>query len=120
MRLPLPRGPISEAVLPALAGRAAPEAAAAVVQPLAAGACAPLGDVDLHLALAACYELHYQGFEDADDRLEWSPPVLALRAVLEHAFEGALREACPHEVTAGAPRVDRALRSLVAADDGPP
>lgn len=28
-------------------------------------------DDDLHITLWALYELHYRGFEDVDDSLEW-------------------------------------------------
>ncbi|MFL1428627.1 MULTISPECIES: iron-containing redox enzyme family protein [unclassified Nocardiopsis] len=84
--LPAPRGPVSAAVLSVLRGdRAEP--------PDVAGA-APYGD-DLQLALYCCYELHYRGFEGVDADREWDPALLAVRAELERAFLGALREDVP-------------------------
>ncbi|HEX3239683.1 MAG TPA: iron-containing redox enzyme family protein [Solirubrobacterales bacterium] len=50
----------------------------------------PLADDDLQLALYICFELHYRGFPGVDPDLEWSPTLLALRAVLESAFLSAL------------------------------
>jgi hypothetical protein len=52
---------------------------------------------DFHLALYACYELHYRGFAGVDERWEWEPSLLDLRRRLETAFE--------HAIGAGAPRV---------------
>jgi len=51
----------------------------------------PFG-ADLHLALHACYELHYQGFAGVDPGWEWSPALLTVRAVLEERFLAGLRE----------------------------
>lgn len=47
---------------------------------------------DAQLALWTLYELHYQGFEDVVDDLEWSPQALQLRRALEIEFEAELRE----------------------------
>jgi hypothetical protein len=49
----------------------------------------PFG-LDLQLALHVLYELHYSGFAGVDDRWEWDPGLLHLRANLEALFEGAL------------------------------
>ncbi|MFP5347481.1 MAG: iron-containing redox enzyme family protein, partial [Actinomycetes bacterium] len=51
-----------------------------------------LDDEDAQLSLYLLYELHYGGFEGVDDRWEWSPELLAARAVLEDRFEQDLRE----------------------------
>ncbi len=51
----------------------------------------PLADDDLQLALHVIYELSYRGFDGVDDRWEWDPAVLELRAQLEARFEDALR-----------------------------
>ncbi len=83
---PSARGPLSAAVLDRLAGRAP--------APVDPGTADPFGD-DLHLALYCCYELHYRGFHGVPDDLEWDPALLELRARLERAFLGALREATP-------------------------
>jgi hypothetical protein len=79
----------------------------------------PLADDDLQLALYVCYELHYRSFAGVDERWEWDPRLLAVRAELEAAFEAALRAAvavAPVEPTA----VEAELRRMVAEDDGPP
>jgi len=83
-------------------------------------ACAdPLADEDLQLALYVMYELHYRGFAGVDERWEWWPPLLALRARLEDVFEAALRAAVPPPADEGAERLDDRLRRLVREDDGP-
>ena len=51
----------------------------------------PLADRDFQLALWMLYELHYRGFEEVPDVLEWDPLLLAARAALEHRFEEAVR-----------------------------
>lgn len=51
-----------------------------------------LGDEDLQLALYCCYELQYRGFGEVDDRWEWEPSLLALRAAIEAAMEAELRD----------------------------
>jgi hypothetical protein len=48
-------------------------------------------DDDLHLALWACYQLHYGGFAEVSDDTEWDPATLAFRARLEAMFEHDLR-----------------------------
>jgi hypothetical protein len=111
--LPAPRGPVSAAVLRALAGPPGP-----VAVPSPSGG-EPLADDDLHLALYVCYELHYRSFAGVDERWEWDPRLLAVRAELEAVFEAALRRAVavePVEPDA----VEAELRRMVADDDGPP
>ena len=82
--LPQARGPLSAAVLAALAGAAVPEVHAEDADPFGG---------DLQLALYTCYELHYRGFEDVPDELEWDPSLLTLRRRLEDVFLPALRQA---------------------------
>jgi hypothetical protein len=116
-RVPLPaaRGPWTEALLSLLL---APGQRVTAL-PDAVGPD-PLADDDLQLALYLCYELHYAGLEGVDDRLEWSPSVLTLRAALEREFELALRR----EVSAASPvltgSVGAELQRLVREDAGPP
>jgi hypothetical protein len=114
LRLPSPRGPLSETLLREI-----------VQEPhtLSAPTVPPDGDVlsdeDFQLTLYLCYELHYRGLPGVDERWEWNPALLAVRAVLEEAFEGALRAAVPHRREAVAPGdLDLALRA-VAEDEGP-
>ncbi|GHE13299.1 iron-containing redox enzyme family protein [Klenkia taihuensis] len=119
MPLPTPRGPLSEALCADLtSGTLRPATLALADQ--AAASPVPLADDDLQVALYTCYELHYRGFDEVDDRWEWDPQLLALRAVLERAFEAALRDAAAPWVRA-CPEgtVDRQLAAMVAADDGP-
>ncbi|MFE2560753.1 iron-containing redox enzyme family protein [Streptomyces sp. NPDC059352] len=69
--------------------------------------CAPYGD-DLQLALHLCYELHYQGFAQVPDTLEWDPDLLRVRALLERRLESALRHDCRH-----LPDVEEGLAALL-------
>jgi hypothetical protein len=79
----------------------------------------PLEDDDLQLALGCCYELHYRGIAGVSDAWEWEPSLLAVRAVLEEAFEAALRDQVRiPEGTSGTVWGD--LGALVDGDDGPP
>jgi hypothetical protein len=111
--LPEARGPISEAVLMALAGApggiGVPDVAVDDV----------LADDDFQLALYCCYELHYRSFRGVDPRWEWNPDLIEARGRLEHLFESSLRESLPAETVAPG-EVEPTLRRLVAEDDGPP
>jgi hypothetical protein len=112
-RLPAPRGPLSSAVVDALAG---PPCPLSLPTP---GAADPLADDDLQLALYVCYELHYRSFAGVDERWEWDPRLLAARAALEAVFESELRRSVA--VVPVAPHgVEAELRRMIAADDGPP
>jgi hypothetical protein len=81
----------------------------------------PLADEDLHLALYACYELHYRGLDGVDERWEWDPGLLALRARMEAVFEDGLHAALATWTPprADATTMDLALRAIAEADDGP-
>jgi hypothetical protein len=103
--LPMPRGPVSAAVLAFLRG-------AELEVPEAIASCDPWGD-DLHLALYVCYELHYRGFVGVDDELEWNPQLLTVRSSLEQRFLQALRAAVP-----GGEDVAAEIASLVAENPG--
>ncbi|MFE0678335.1 iron-containing redox enzyme family protein [Streptomyces sp. NPDC058867] len=88
--LPTARGEVSAAVLGRLTAPApAPTGPLTVRLP-----DDPYGD-DLHLALYVLYELHYRGFDGVDERLEWDPELLRLRAALEERFLTALRDEIP-------------------------
>jgi hypothetical protein len=82
--LPEPRGPLSEAVVTALADGSG----AALATADARGAEA-FGE-DLQLALYTCYELHYQAFTGVDAAWEWDPDLLRLRGAMERRFLAAL------------------------------
>ena len=114
MRLPKPRGGLSEWLVSRLSS---PDATGA-------NGASPSPDSwdDECLALWTLHELSYRGFEDADDRAEWHPTVLGLRHELESALEDRLRSrweaAGPTAVDVPA-EVPAALAALVASDDGP-
>ena len=113
MKLPVARGPVSSALIDALAhdGRALPAADFSGSDPLT--------DEDLQLSLFVCYELHFRGWDDVPDTREWDPDLLRFRAAAEEPFEAALRAlagpvepVAPQDVPAG-------LAAVVAADDSP-
>lgn len=99
--LPVARGPLSAAVIDALRYGGEPRPALDDTAPDA------YGD-DLQLALYVCYDLHYRGFAGVDDRWEWNPSLLAVRARLERSFLDALRRDVPRHRD-----VDAALDDLL-------
>jgi hypothetical protein len=112
--LPSPRGPLSGHVLGALArppGAGLPPAPRLGDDPLT-------GD-DLHLALYCCYELHYRGFDGVDPDWEWDPGLLGFRAVLEQAFEAALRAEADRSDAVAPADLGAWLRRFIAEADGP-
>lgn len=111
MRLPKPRGVLSEWLVARLA------------EPGLTGAApAPDSWDDGSIALWTLHELSFRGFEDADERAEWDPDLLGVRRDLEEELEERLRSRWS-EADRGAARVavdvPDALEELVAADDGP-
>jgi len=119
MRLPAARGPITARLFARLTGPprelGPPPEPGPSYEP-----GTELDDLDLQLALFVCYELHYQGFEEVDDRWEWEPSLLRTRAVLERRFEEALARAVPRPEPVAPEHVPRALTALAVADEGPP
>jgi len=107
--LPQPRGAVTKLLLDALERPPAPLREAA----------APHDEEDLQLALYLCYELHYRGLPGVDDRWEWEPSLLALRAGLEHRFEAALRRAVPVPPAPADGAMDLALRAIADGDTAP-
>jgi len=115
LRLPEPRGEISERLLAQLT-RPVHALAAPVPDPPSDA----LADEDLQLALYLCYELHYRGLPGVADAWEWEPSLLALRRELERSFEEAVRAAVPQPPLPDTPDdMDLALRAIAEADDGP-
>ena len=119
MRLPEPRGPLSEALVADLATRTSLSASTIERGDRVAADRAPaLTDEDLQISLAVCYELHYRGFDGVSDGWEWAPALLRLRAGLEQRHLAALRDRVgPVQVTDEP--IDRQLTAVIAADDGP-
>ena len=115
LRLPAPRGKVSELLVTELAGEVH-----RLRPPALIGSEDPLRDEDLHLSLYLCYELHYRGLPGVDERWEWEPSLLALRRELEARFERALRAtvAAP-DVAPPAETMDVALRAIAESDDTP-
>jgi hypothetical protein len=111
MRLPAPRGPLSEYVIDRLPR--GPHRLAAAPR----GDDDPLEGEDVPLALHLLYELHYGSFEDVDDRWEWEPSLLALRARIEDAMRSSLARAVGSPGARG--DAAAAILRLVRADDGP-
>ncbi|MGY1741065.1 MULTISPECIES: iron-containing redox enzyme family protein [unclassified Blastococcus] len=118
MQLPEPRGPLSAALFADLPTGSLSGSTTGLAVEAAATAADPLLDEDLQIALAACYELHYRGFDGVEDAWEWDPALLTLRAHLERAHTAALR-ALVGPVPVTDETVDRQLTALIAADDGP-
>ncbi len=77
----------------------------------------PDDEGDAQITLWALYEMHYRGFDDVDDSLEWQPELIEVRRALEATFERELRDRAP----VGSPDGDLAesFFSFVASHDGP-
>jgi hypothetical protein len=113
--LPSSRGPISELLLAELVRE--PHELPPPDPPASADA---IRDEDLQLSLYLCYELHYRGLPSVDERWEWDPSLLRLRAALEQRFERALLTAVPlTEETVRSSEIDLALRAIAEDDGGP-
>jgi heme oxygenase-like protein len=120
MRVPDPHGPISRSVHGLLTGTSA-DIDAAHFNTLVAAVSSPLTDVDFQQALTCCYEMHYRGFEDVDDELEWSPGLAAAQRLMEGRFRSALHEEVPSPIPEQTrlPVQDGLRRAIAAAEDGP-
>ena len=75
-------------------------------------------DDDLQLALWCCYELHYRGFDDVDDRWEWHPAVIGFRGTLEQRWLASLRGLAGHSTVPSAAVTDT-LSGLARRAGGP-
>lgn len=116
MRLPPPRGDLSEWLIRRLRGRGA-----STPSPSPSGDPAQAwADADLQLALWCCYELHYRGFDDVPDEADWDLDVLRFRAELERTWVDCLGRLCAGRPIDTTERPARGLRRLIAAVDGPP
>ena len=123
MRLPRERGPLSAAVVTALAegGAVDEHAVATLLDRLPVDHDTVLDD-DLQLALWVLYELHYRGFDGVDDAREWDADLLRLRALLERLFEADLRRRTEADVAAvsdATADVFEQVEALTARVDGP-
>lgn len=112
MRLPVPRGPLSQTIVERLA---APPAAFSSPEVLGGD---PLFSDDLQLALFVSFELHYRGFDEVNEAWEWHPSLISFRNALIAAFESALEDKI--ERSAVAPReVERRLKDAATPGEGP-
>ena len=115
-RLAEARGPLTDLLFEVLRGTPAdyrPE-----LPSVASGA--PLSDEDLQLALYCLYELHYGGIGEVDERWEWDPWLLTVRASVESVFERALLDEVGEPCDSAAPQqMDLALRQIADGDDSP-
>lgn len=109
MLTPKGRGSLSEAVFEGL--RTSPSSWDAICCTL------PDSEEDVQIALWALYELHYRGFDDVDDILEWQPDLIGLRGSLERDFEHELRERMPEMSIEGA--FAEGFFDLVSQHEGP-
>ena len=120
--LPQPRGPVSAALLTAVACNPAKaiDLRHLVWTGEAADACT---DEDLQLALWLAYELHYRGLAGVDDRWEWHPELLWARARWEDQLVAGLELAVPRDPVAGfddpVAEVVAGLTALAEADGEP-
>jgi pyrroloquinoline quinone (PQQ) biosynthesis protein C len=131
MRVPRPRGPISDAVTRALrAGTDVDETFLDVGrlgrgEPSAGGPLEEfVDDDDLQLTLWVLEELHYRGFDDVPGDRELDPGVVGLRQRLRGRFERLLRdelEPVVDEVASGTRRQDvpTLVQKVVDRCEGP-
>ncbi len=110
MRMPKPRGPLSQWVVARLGGVAVPHGPAPVAE----------SREDEAIALWTLHELSYRGFEDASEDAERDPELLVERHRLESSLEERLRARWAAHELRHAPHADipEALEALVAADEG--
>ncbi|MEV7971809.1 iron-containing redox enzyme family protein [Cellulomonas sp. NPDC089187] len=123
MRAPAPRGPLSDHLLAGLrSGIIEPELPSHAENAVLTSTDLAL-DEDVQIALTVLYELHHQGIDGVDERMEWHPVLLATRAVLDAAYEAHLREVVtvPDDLDPGTTpdQVARALFDLTGRDSGP-
>jgi len=127
MRLPHPRGPISDVIVgylhepPDRTGELLPVEFGPRIRTTKPDVI--ICDDDIQLGLWMLYELHYRSFDDVADRYEWDPEVLRARARLEEVFETALNDYAHAAVTTAmrdeSPLADQ-LFDITASFAGPP
>ena len=129
MKQPQPRGPVSALLFDILndperdaSDAADPDGdlAAAVRDALVATPDLAVDD-DLQLTLFCLFELHYSGIDGTGGDWEWNPGLIAVRRLLERAYEAQLRAVVklpdlPEPTSAG---VAAALFELTGGDGGP-
>jgi hypothetical protein len=106
---PKPRGALSERLFAAIRVPAGDLSTLADL--------APENDDDAQIALWTLYELHYRGFEDVADELEWHPDLLRLRHRLEEDLLARLRSRYESPLVGG--DFAETFFDYVAGHDGP-
>jgi hypothetical protein len=122
VHLPEPRGQVSESVLSALTHAGSSGVAGIAEWIVRSPSQSPLHDEDRQLTLWVLNELHYDGFDDTDDDLEWEPELLGVRRALETETERWLRQRTASPVRRfmrSAEQVPERIFAMVAQDDGP-
>ena len=104
MKLPAPRGPLSERLVTTLSKP--PRSHVALMRTVEHDAA------DEALTLWILHELHYRGFDDVDERWEWAPSLASMRHHLEHELEERLRADFAADLAA------RGLTEAVHGEDG--
>jgi hypothetical protein len=115
MRMPPPRGPLTEALVERL-----PDPDGELPAAPAIDGNDPLADDDLQLALFLCHELHFGGIAAVEDDWEWRPSLIAFRSALEEAMLERLLAAVGPPEPIPPEDVGAAIFELVRADDAPP
>jgi hypothetical protein len=110
MRLPTPRGHLSQLVLDALRGEPG-DAVLAIPDTRT-----PEDDA---LTLWVLHELHYRGFDEVSEEWEWAPALMSVRHVLEQDLERRLRARFADAEVPVAPDVVTSLQSLMSMHEGP-
>ncbi len=99
MHLPTPRGAVSTALIDILQHGDEPAERFGALRDLVEAKLVLIDDLltddDVQITLFTLYELHYLGFDDVDDALEWHPELLRVRAMIELRLEEQLRAAVP-------------------------
>lgn len=113
MKVPMERGPLSRWVSEVLRG-------SGTTQPPPVPQGPVTGDADVQLSLWLIYELHYRGFEDASDDLEWDTRLIGLRRDIERRFETELRAATADATGAVPAGGDLGQHILALAESGDP
>lgn len=120
------RGPLSAALLRQLTGDRADELTdASELGERATAALAETADIvhddDIQLSLFILYASAYGSLPEIDPALEWDPALIAIRRLLEKAFETDVRARVPvpEAPEANVDAVGRALFALAEADTGP-
>jgi len=122
MKLPHPRGPLSDAVTTLVSSSLGTRTSVDEVARLAVDESTDLvTDEDVQLALYVMNELAYRGFDGVDDDWEWDPELLSVRRIVETAFEDVLRRVVqvPTDVAPERSEVAAALFAMTAPTPGP-